>query len=225
MSSAQSLNSMILKPRYGFVQVLFLEGFYQAAEVKYSASILLVHTARAVHPVDSGSQDRVATYLTQLESVCYANSAMCVIHRSPPHHRRKVAPHVESKSHASAQSVADVVSGGTSLSAALDCIDRSLALWLTPTATWRRILVLEKLHRYARSDVGIACRLLDQCYYNQVHKGDIAVRQVADCARTRKLGRWWSGSSPKQCSRAESLPAVFLRLRASRAAGVGSVKE
>jgi hypothetical protein len=188
MSSAQSLRSMILKPRYDFVQVLFLEGFYQAAEVKYSASILLVHTARVLHPIASESQESVASYLTQLESVCNANSAMCVIHRSPPHHRRKVAPlPVESKSTASAPSVADVVCGGDSQSAALDHIDRSLALWPTPTAIWRRILVLEKLHRYARSDVGFACRLLDQCYYNQVHRGDVRVRQVADCARTRKL--------------------------------------
>jgi hypothetical protein len=143
-----------LIPFCGSAQVLYLEGFYQAAEVKYSASILLVHTARALHPVASESQESVASYLTQLESVSYANSAMCVIHRSPPHHRRKVAAPVESKPRASAPSVADVVCGGASLSAALDCIDRSLALWPTPTATWRRILVLEKLHRYASSAVG-----------------------------------------------------------------------
>jgi hypothetical protein len=170
-----------------FAQVLYLEGFYQAAEVKYSASILLVHTARALHPVASESQESVASYLTQLESVCYANSAMCVIHRSPPHHRRKVAPRVESKSPASAQSVADVVSGGISLNTALDHINRSLALWPTPTAIWRRILVLEMLHRYASSALGFACGFPDQCKYHQVHGGDVAVREVADCARTRKL--------------------------------------
>lgn len=126
-------------------QVLYLEGFHQSAAAKYCACTLLVQAARTTE------DDAITTYLTRVEAICYANSAVCMLHKSAPRQYRDTTLSA-STSHRRATSVRDLIGedsgrGAQAQQSMLHFIDRAVVLWPVAPVLWRRILVLEHLHR------------------------------------------------------------------------------
>lgn len=165
--------------------MLYLEAFYQSAESKYAATILLIEAVRellllgrcAAIPLDSSTDNSksnnnasnssscsvevILSYLTQLSSACYINTAVCLVQHtitsaklvqsahdpSPPSLPPSSAPSAEIAVPAP-KSVIELVGDASFLDTPLAWCKQGLALCDTLPGRLRLLLVLEKMHRY-----------------------------------------------------------------------------
>ena len=152
---------------YICIQVLFLESFYQGAEMKYYATVLLIQSCiktlqeykqtqqqSEMTPNNPFPTEKISIYLEKLCSTCYINIATASVHRTISIRNRlneiSSSDHAKHKNNMESfvpNNVHDLVSNRCVLRTPLDWCDEGLKKNNSLIGRLRRLFVLEKMYQ------------------------------------------------------------------------------